>query len=59
MNHSNMQAFPRQVRRARIINKTIGSKSAAGYLRNRGFSCEQALAVLFPARHAWPLNDRH
>ena len=40
--------------KARELLKTLGGKVAGGYLRNRGFSLEQALAALglkqrFPA----------
>jgi len=37
-------------RRALLIQKTLGTSIAAGFLRNRGLSCEGAVALL--VRHA-------
>ena len=34
------------IRKAQSIKRTLGVRSAAGYLRNRGISLEGALAVL-------------
>ena len=34
--------------RAELLQKTLGTRCAAGFLRNRGFSLEAALAVLAP-----------
>ena len=48
---------------ARFINRTLGTKPAAGYLRNQGVGLEQALRVLgvwrketcapLPERRGW------
>jgi hypothetical protein len=35
------------IEQARSIQKSLGVKFAAGYLRNRGFSLDAALWVLF------------
>lgn len=32
--------------RAKHINKTLGTRAAAGFMRNKGFSLEAALYVL-------------
>lgn len=32
--------------KARMMFKTIGAKSAAGFLRNRGYKLEEALSML-------------
>lgn len=34
--------------RAEVLQKTLGTRCAAGFMRNRGFTLEQALAVLAP-----------
>jgi hypothetical protein len=33
--------------RAAFLRKTLGVRAAAGYLRNRGVSCEVARVILF------------
>ena len=38
--------------RAVQLAKSLGYKSAAGFLRNRGVELEDALAILFPAKYA-------
>lgn len=35
-----------QLERALTIKKTLGTRAAAGYMRNRGYSLEQALSHL-------------
>ena len=35
-----------QIYRAEVIKKTLGVRAAAGYLRNRNFTLEQALVIL-------------
>lgn len=35
-----------QIQRARHIQRTLGTRAAAGYMRNRGYSLEQALSHL-------------
>lgn len=37
-----------QAIRAQFIASTLGTLRAAGFLRNRGFSLEQALSILVP-----------
>lgn len=36
--------------RAELLQKTLGTRVAAGFLRNRGFSLEEALTVLIHRR---------
>lgn len=40
-----MRLFP-IFRRARAINKSLGARTAAGYLRNQGVSLEVALFLI-------------
>lgn len=35
-----------QINKARKLSKQLGFRAAAGYLRNRGWSCEAALFIL-------------
>lgn len=35
-----------QLQRALCIKKSLGTRAAAGYMRNKGYSLEQALAHL-------------
>jgi hypothetical protein len=35
-----------QLARASIIQKTLGTRAAAGYMRNKGFTINQAIAHL-------------
>ena len=42
--------------RACIIQSTLGTRAAAGFLRNAGFSLESALALLATPDHA---SKRH
>lgn len=35
-----------QIKKARIIRKSLGVRSAAGYLRDRGWSVEAAVYIL-------------
>ena len=43
-----MADFGKAMRMAR----TLGSRVAAGYLRNRGVGLEEALSVFFPGKYA-------
>lgn len=36
----------KQIKRARCIQESLGTRAAAGYLRNNGWSLEGAVAVL-------------
>ena len=38
--------------RACVIQKTLGTRAAAGFLRNAGFKLETALAILATPEHA-------
>ena len=46
-------ASPRRYHRARalIIARSLGTKAAAGYLRNLGYRLEFALAILATSEH--------
>ena len=37
--------------RAVQLAKSLGYKSAAGFLRNRGVSLDEALVILFPTKY--------
>lgn len=46
-----LQALPGLLRRACFLKRTLGTRCAAGYLRNRGVCLEAALIGLgFPVR---------
>lgn len=42
-----MIANANHISKAHTIKKSLGYKSAAGYLRNRNYTLEQALKILF------------
>lgn len=35
-----------QIKKAKNLKKTLGTRAAAGYLRNRGWSLEAALFII-------------
>ena len=37
----------REIRRARLITKSLGHRVAAHYLKRRGWSCEAAIVIIF------------
>ena len=40
------QQIQDEMSRAKIIKRTLGTRAGAGYLRNRGYSLEEALSIL-------------
>lgn len=43
---SDTQRRRMEVKKARIMQESLGTRVAAGYLRNRGWSLEGAVAIL-------------
>lgn len=46
INQMTGEKFEKEMNKAQSLTKTLGYRSAAGYLRNRGYSLESALAIL-------------
>lgn len=46
MNIESMTTIINEIAKAKKLSKQLGYRSAAGYLRNRGYSLEAALKIL-------------